>query len=77
MRHCDLCGDIKNESDLTTFSPANIQNAIENGFNPYEAISKLKNSPATLFQKESGASELDIFYNWKTQAMADTTDWGV
>jgi len=63
MRHCDLCGDIKNESDLTTFSPTDIRKAIENGFNPYKAIPTLANSPATLHAKSSGASDIDIFYN--------------
>lgn len=77
MRHCDLCGEIKNESDLTTFSPTDIRKAIENGFNPYKAIPKLSHSPATLHAKNSGASDIDIFYNWKTQAMADATNWGI
>lgn len=78
MRHCDLCGDIKNESDLTTFSPTDIRKAIENGFNPFKTIPTLANSPATLFAKSSGgASEIDIFYNWKTKAMSDTANWSI
>lgn len=60
MRRCDLCGDVKNEPDLTTFSPDDIRKAIENDFNPYKEIPKLANAPATLHAKSSGASDIDI-----------------
>ena len=53
MKYCDLCNDIKAESELTTFSPTDIRKAIENGFNPFKAIRKLANSPATAFSKAS------------------------
>jgi hypothetical protein len=74
---CDICSHTLDRSQIVFRSAATLKAAINKGFNPWTDPGITMNPALTGMATMFGLSAGDSFANWRTRAMADTTDWGL